>query len=107
MNFHLSQRKSQLGLPGADIHIPTRDGSGRSLKHRLDRGSCAIAVDVHVVLKNDVSHGLTVSPPNRDKLTMRINSLKTLNLILSLSKDEAKISCFFSSLLVRLIHGKS
>jgi hypothetical protein len=42
-----------------------------------------------------------------DKLTMRINSLKTLNLILSLSKDEAKISCFFSSLLVRLIHGKS
>jgi hypothetical protein len=27
---------------------------------------------------------------------MRINSLKTLNLILSLSKDEAKISGFFS-----------
>jgi hypothetical protein len=30
---------------------------------------------------------------------MRINSLKALDLILSLSKDEAKISCFFSSLL--------
>ena len=29
----------------------------------------------------------TMSPPNRDKLTMKINSLKTLNLILSLSKD--------------------
>jgi len=30
---------------------------------------------------------------------MRINSLKTLDLILSLSKDEAKLSGFFSSLL--------
>ena len=30
---------------------------------------------------------------------MRGNSLKTLDLILSLSKDEAKISCFLSSLL--------
>jgi hypothetical protein len=39
-----------------------------------------------------------VSPPNRDKLTMRIDSLKTLDLILSLSKDEAKLSGFFSSL---------
>jgi hypothetical protein len=39
-----------------------------------------------------------VSPPNRDKLTMRINSLKTLNLILSLSKDEAKISGFYGRL---------
>jgi hypothetical protein len=29
---------------------------------------------------------------------MRINSLKTLDLILSLSKDEAKLSGFFSSL---------
>ncbi len=27
---------------------------------------------------------------------MRLNSLKTLDLILSLSKDEAKISCFSS-----------
>jgi hypothetical protein len=34
-----------------------------------------------------------------DKLTMRINSLKTLDLILSLSKDEAKLPGFFSSLL--------
>jgi hypothetical protein len=33
-----------------------------------------------------------VSLPNRDKLTMRINALKTLNLILSRSKDEAKDS---------------
>ena len=32
------------------------------------------------LLKKDVVHGLTVSPPNRDKLTMRINSLKTLDL---------------------------
>jgi len=38
--------------------------------------------------KNDVSHGLTVSPPNRDKLTIRTKPLITLNLILSLSKDE-------------------
>ena len=43
-----------------------------------------------------------------DKLTMRAKPLKTRDLILSLSKDEAKISCFFSSLLalcfiVRLI----
>jgi hypothetical protein len=30
---------------------------------------------------------------------MRIDSLKTLDLILSLSKDEAKISGFFSNLL--------
>jgi hypothetical protein len=29
---------------------------------------------------------------------MRINSLKTLNLILSSSKEGAKISCFFYSL---------
>jgi len=34
-----------------------------------------------------------------DKLTMRARPLKTRDLILSLSKDEAKISCFFSSLL--------
>jgi hypothetical protein len=46
-------------------------------------------------LKKDVAHGLTVRPPNRDKLTMRINALETLNFILSLSKDEAKDSCFF------------
>ena len=46
------------------------------------------------MLKNDVAHGLTVSPPNRDKLTMRSKPLKSLDLILSLSKDEAKISCF-------------
>ena len=51
------------------------------------------------LLKNDAAHGLTVSAPNRDKLTMRINSLKTLDLILSLSKDEARLSGFFSSLL--------
>ena len=49
-------------------------------------------------LKNDAAHGLIVSPPNRDKLTMRINSLKTLNLILSLSKDEAKILGFYGRL---------
>jgi hypothetical protein len=28
------------------------------------------------MLKNDVAHGLTVSPPNRDKLTMRSKPLK-------------------------------
>jgi hypothetical protein len=33
-----------------------------------------------------------VSPPNRDRLTMRIKSLKIFDLILSLSKDEAQIS---------------
>jgi hypothetical protein len=53
------------------------------------------------MLKNDLAHGLTVSPPNRDKLTMRAKPLKTRDLILSLSKDEAKISCLFSSLLKR------
>ena len=35
------------------------------------------------LLKDDVAHGLTVSPPNRDRLTMRANQLKPLNLILS------------------------
>jgi hypothetical protein len=39
------------------------------------------------LLKDDIAHGLTVSPPNRDKLTMRLNSLKTLNIILSSPKD--------------------
>jgi hypothetical protein len=33
-----------------------------------------------------------------DKLTVRAKPLKTRDLILSLSKDEAKISCSFSSL---------
>ncbi|MGC2396982.1 MAG: hypothetical protein WA579_13425, partial [Rhodomicrobium sp.] len=37
-----------------------------------------------------------------DKLTMRAKPLKTRDLNLSLSKDEAKISCFFSILLVLL-----
>jgi hypothetical protein len=41
------------------------------------------------LLKNDAAHGLTVSLPNRDKLTMRFKLLKSLGLILSLSKDEA------------------
>jgi hypothetical protein len=36
------------------------------------------------MLKNDVAHGLTVSPPNRDKLTMRFKPLKRLDFILSL-----------------------
>jgi hypothetical protein len=40
-----------------------------------------------------------VSPPNRDKLTMRFKPLKRLDLILSLSKDEDTFSGFFSSLL--------
>ena len=39
------------------------------------------------MLKSDVAHGLTVIPPNRDKLTMRAKPLKTRNLILSLSKE--------------------
>ena len=51
------------------------------------------------MLKNDASHGLTVSLPNRDKLTVRFKPLKSLHLILSLSKDEAGFSAFFSSLL--------
>jgi hypothetical protein len=51
------------------------------------------------MLKNDVAHGLTVSPPNRDKLTMRLKPLKRLDLILSLSKDEDTFSGFFSILL--------
>ena len=46
------------------------------------------------MLKSNVAHGLTVSLSNRDKLTMRNKPLKTHDLILSLSKDEAKISCF-------------
>jgi hypothetical protein len=40
------------------------------------------------LLKNDVAHGLTVSAPNRDKLTLRSKPLKSLHLMLSLSKDE-------------------
>jgi len=51
------------------------------------------------MLKNVDAHGLTVSLPNRDKLIMRAKPLKIRDLILSLSKDEAKISCCFSSLL--------
>jgi hypothetical protein len=39
------------------------------------------------MLKIDVARGLTVSPPNRDKLTMRAKPLKAPDLILSLSKD--------------------
>jgi len=38
-----------------------------------------------------------VSLPNRDKLAMRVTVLMTLRLILSLSKDEAKISAFSAS----------
>jgi hypothetical protein len=47
------------------------------------------------LLKNDAAHGLTVSPPNRDKLTMRSKQLKPLHLIFSVSKDGAKISMIF------------
>ena len=36
--------------------------------------------------------------PMFDKLPMRVNSSKILNPIPSLSRDEAKIPCFFSSL---------
>ena len=43
------------------------------------------------MLKNDVAHGLTVSPPNRDKLTMRAKPLKTRDLILSLSKPHPEL----------------
>ena len=46
-------------------------------------------------LKRDVAHGLTVSPPNRDRLTMRTKPLIMLNLILGLSKDGAKFPRFF------------
>ena len=53
------------------------------------------------MLKNDVAHGLTVSPPNRDKLTIRLKPLKRLDLILSLSKDEDTFSGFFNILLGR------
>jgi hypothetical protein len=35
-----------------------------------------------------------------DRLTMRMNALKTLDLILSLSKDGATISCCFGNPLV-------
>jgi hypothetical protein len=41
--------------------------------------------------KHDVAHGLTVSPPNRDKLTMRAKPLKTRDLILSLSKPHPEL----------------
>jgi hypothetical protein len=39
------------------------------------------------MLKNDVAHGLTVSLPNRDKLTMRAKPLKIPDLILVTSKS--------------------
>ncbi len=51
--------------------------------------------------KRDVAHGLTVSLPNRDRLTMSINPLKTLDLILSLSKDEGGFHDFWPVLLLR------
>jgi hypothetical protein len=72
-----------------------------ALRYHLFVNGAALASDraeAGRLLKSDAAHGLTVSPPNCNKLTMRINSLKTLDLILSLSKDEAKISGFFSSL---------
>jgi hypothetical protein len=40
-----------------------------------------------------------------DKLTMRAKPLKTRDLILSLSKDEAKIPCFFRSPLMRYLRA--
>ncbi|MGA9549310.1 MAG: hypothetical protein WBS14_16770 [Rhodomicrobium sp.] len=52
------------------------------------------ATRISTLLKNDVAHSLTVSAPNRDRLTMRSKPLKTLDLILSLSKDEAQIQAF-------------
>jgi len=55
------------------------------------------------LLKKGVAHGLTVSPPNRDKLTMRSKPLKFLYLILSLSKDEVWIFAFFSIVLNALM----
>jgi hypothetical protein len=63
---------------------------GGNRKLRLVTGS-RLAHYVHEpnrMLKNDVAHGLTVSPPNGGKLTMRFKSLKRLDLILRLSKDE-------------------
>ena len=42
-----------------------------------------------------------------DRLTMRIKPLKTRDLILSLSKDEAKIPCFFRSLYVEENTGRN
>jgi hypothetical protein len=53
------------------------------------------------MLKSDLAHGLTVSRRTAtsswfDKLTMRGKPLKTRDLILSLSKDEAKISCLLA-----------
>jgi hypothetical protein len=56
--------------------------------------------------QTDAALGLTVSPPNRDKLTMRAKPLKTLNLILSLSKDEAQIQAFSAACWSRW-HGKA
>jgi hypothetical protein len=52
------------------------------------------------LLKHDAAHGLTVRPPNRDRLTMRAKPLKSLHLIVSLSKGEACISAFLSIPLV-------
>ena len=49
------------------------------------------------LLRDDAAHGLTVRPPNRDKLSMRSKSLRSLYLILSLSKDEALIFAFFAT----------
>jgi hypothetical protein len=37
---------------------------------------------------------LQMSPPNRDRLTMRVNPLRTLDLILSLSKEEGRFHGF-------------
>jgi hypothetical protein len=54
------------------------------------------------MLKSDAAHGLMVSLPNRDKLTMRFKPLKRLDLILSLSKDEDT-----SAGLARLLKGVS
>jgi hypothetical protein len=48
-----------------------------------------------------------VSPPNRDKLTMRFKPLNSLHLILSPSKDEAGIPHFSASLVICAEAGSS
>ncbi len=50
---------------------------------------CRIYASRPLLDLTDAAHGLMVSLPNRDKLTMRAKPLITLGLILTLSKDEA------------------
>jgi hypothetical protein len=82
----VAKRKPQRQLKDFLSRSQNGEGSQKYNCHQVEETARR-----HAVPKNgDAAHGLTVSPPNREKLTMRFKPLKSPGLILSLSKDEAK-----------------